>query len=82
MDLDPTSWHAYEIDWQEDAAIFRLDEQNIFETKVNPQGPLGLVIWVDNQYASLPPNGRVGYGTLANEMTAWIEVDDLKLTFA
>jgi hypothetical protein len=82
MDLDPTSWHAYEIDWQEDAAIFRLDEQNIFETKVNPQGPLGLVIWVDNQYASLPPNGRVGYGTLANEIAAWIEVDDLKLTFA
>jgi hypothetical protein len=80
--LDPTAWHAYEIDWREELVNFRLDEQNIFETKVNPQGPLGLVIWVDNQYASLPPDGRLGYGTLVNEMAAWIQVDDLKLTFA
>lgn len=82
LDLNPTAWHAYEIDWRVDRVIFRLDEQTLFETKVNPQGPLGLVIWVDNQYASLPPDGRVGYGTLANEMAAWIEVDELKLTFA
>ena len=82
LDLDPTSWHAYEIDWREEVVIFRLDGQKIFETKVNPEGPLGLVIWVDNQYASLPPDGRLGYGTLANEMAAWIEVADLKLTFA
>lgn len=82
MDLDPTSWHAYEIDWREEVVIFRLDEKIIFKTRINPEGPLGLVIWVDNQYASLPPDGRVGYGTLAYEMAAWIEVDDLKLTFA
>ena len=82
LDLDPIAWHTYEIDWREEAVIFRLDEQKIFETKINPVGPLGLVIWVDNQYASLPPDGRLGYGTLAYEIVAWIEVDDLKLTFA
>ena len=82
MEFDPTAWHAYEIDWQLDGVIFRLDGQEILETKVNPKGPLGLVIWVDNQYASLPPDGRLGYGTLANEVSAWIEVDDLKMTFA
>ncbi len=82
MEFDPTAWHAYEIDWQLDGVIFRLDGQEMLETKVNPKGPLGLVIWVDNQYASLPPDGRLGYGTLANEVSAWIEVGDLKMTFA
>lgn len=82
LDLEPTSWHAYEIDWREEEVIFHLDGQKVFETKVNPEGPLGLVIWVDNQYASLPPDGRLGYGTLANRVAAWIEVDDLKMTFA
>jgi hypothetical protein len=54
----------------------------ILETQVSPAGPLGLVLWVDNQYASLPPDGRIGSGTLANEHAAWIELADLKLTLA
>ncbi|MHA1939724.1 MAG: hypothetical protein ACW97O_16080 [Candidatus Thorarchaeota archaeon] len=82
LDFDATEWHTYEIDLQLEGVIFRLDGQNILETKISPEGPLGLVIWVDNQYASLPPDGSVGYGTLANQEAAWIEMDGLKLAFA
>jgi hypothetical protein len=47
--------------------------------KIHPRGRLGLVIWIDNQYASLPPDGHVGYGTLANDQPAWLELEDLNL---
>jgi len=82
VDHDPSEWHLYEIDWRSDRVLFRLDGMTILETQVSPIGPLGLVIWVDNQYASLPPDGRIGSGTLANERVAWIELADLKLTLA
>jgi hypothetical protein len=82
MDHDPAEWHVYEIDWRSDGVLFHLDGVTVLETRVSPAGPLGLVLWVDNQYASLPPDGRLGFGTLANERAAWIELADLKLTLA
>ncbi len=77
--LDPTDWHTYEIDWRPDGVVFILDGQVLKEMKIHPRGRLGLVIWIDNQYASLPPNGHVGYGTLANDQPAWLELEDLNL---
>jgi hypothetical protein len=82
LDHDPTRWHTYEIGWQREGVIFRLDGQVLMETNVGPSGPLGLVIWVDNQYAYWEPNGGLGYGTLKNSEVCWIELDDLKITFA
>jgi hypothetical protein len=38
-----------------------------------------LVIWVDNQYVALPPDGRLGFGTLANPPT-WVEIAHLKVS--
>lgn len=75
LSLDPTQWHDYQLDWHSDRVTFHLDGEVVFETSVVPSSPLGLVIWVDNQYAALPPNGRFGYGTLANENAAWIEFE-------
>ena len=34
-----------------------IDEERILESNEVPHGPLGLVIWVDNQYAALTPHG-------------------------
>lgn len=82
LDNDPTEWHLYEIAWHSDKAIFSLDGATFLETHVSPIGPLGLVIWVDNQYAGFYPDGRVGFGTLTNQQAAWIELRDLKLTLA
>jgi hypothetical protein len=62
---DVTEWHTYTIDWQLDGVIFGVDGRVIHETPLAPQGPLGLVLWIDNQYAALPPKGRLRFGRLA-----------------
>lgn len=76
--LDPQEWHHYQIDWAADQVRFLLDGEVMFETACVPQGPLGLVLWIDNQYAAWRPDGRLKYGTLENQ-SAWIEIRDLKV---
>ena len=74
LELDVTGWHAYRMEWQEKSCRFEVDGRMVFETAVSPNGPLGLVIWVDNQYAAFPPDGRLRSGTLAGP-DAWMEVE-------
>lgn len=75
LPLDPTQWHDYHLDWHAEGVIFKVDGDVVFTTSVVPSSPLGLVIWIDNQYAALPPDGRLAYGNLANENAAWIEIE-------
>ena len=76
---DPTSWHDYEINWQKHSVIFSVDGKNVLETKVSPLPPQGLVIWIDNQYAAWPADGRPRYGTLPTPTDSWVEIKDLHL---
>jgi hypothetical protein len=77
LELSFTKWHRYALDWSHSRVVFRVDERIVFETPVVPQGPLGVVIWIDNQFAAFPPNGRLSYGTMPNPDPAWLEVADL-----
>jgi hypothetical protein len=76
-ELKQTDWHTYEFEWRAQEAVFWLDGVQILQTYIVPKGPLGLVLWIDNQYAALAPSGRVGFGTEPNPETAWIELADL-----
>ena len=78
MQLDATSWHSYNLDWGIDRVRMLVDDHLILDTSYVPSGPLGLVIWLDNQFAALPPDGRLGYGTLANP-ACWIEIKDFDI---
>jgi len=78
--IEVTEWHHYEIEWNSERVIFRVDNQLVFQTATSPFGPLGMVIWIDNQYAALPPNRKLAYGTLANTEPTWIEIDHLTTT--
>ena len=78
LTLDPREWHHYQIDWGEDKVSFWVDGQTVFETDCLPNGPLGLVLWIDNQYAAWGPDGRLKYGTLQSQ-SAWIEIRELKV---
>jgi len=76
---DVTTWHSYTLDWQIDRVTFALGEQVILSTTVAPNGPLGLVIWIDNQFAALPPDGKLRFGRLANSQPAWLEIEGMKI---
>jgi hypothetical protein len=78
--VDPTQWHRYSIDWHEKRMSFGVDDVPVFESVVSPQGPLGLVIWIDNQYAAFTPEGKIGFGVLENPEPAWLEVKEIELS--
>ena len=72
-------WHEYSMEWDAGQVRFCLDGADILQTNISPSGPLSLVIWIDNQYAALPPNGRLRYGTLPNPEPAWMEIRELSM---
>lgn len=75
--VDPTQWHRYRLDWSLKRVSFEVDEVQVFESSVSPNPPLGLVIWLDNQYAAFTPEGKIGFGVLENIEPAWLEVKDI-----
>lgn len=78
LEIDPTQWHAYTLLWEETGVRAFVDDQLRFVTSVAPHGPLGLVLWIDNQYAALPSDGRLRWGTLANP-AAWLELAEIQV---
>lgn len=78
LDLDPTIWHDYTLNWQSDFVEFTIDERVVLRTSISPRGPLGLVLWIDNQFAAWRPDGGIGYGVLPTQ-DSWLEIQDLRL---
>lgn len=76
---DPTAWHAYRLDWTGESACLSVDGDRVLETDLSPLGPLAVVMWIDNQYAALPPDGRPRYGTLPAKEANWIELRSITL---
>jgi hypothetical protein len=74
--LDVTQWHEYAIAWLDEGCFFTVDSREILVSKLAPHPPLGLVIWIDNQFAAWTPEGRLGYGTLETP-AAWMEIEKL-----
>lgn len=78
--IDPTQWHSYQLEWREDGVSFKVDGQIALESPTSPRPPLGLVIWIDNQYAAFTPEGKIGFGVLENPEPVWLEIKDLNVT--
>ena len=81
--LDPQTadlrdWHDYEIEWRPDTARFRVDGAEVFAVSAPPRGPLGFVIWIDNQYAIATPRGRLRFGALDTD-EQWLELASLSI---
>ena len=75
---DITRWHQYSINWLEHECSFSVDGTEILNTPCSPCPPLGLVIWMDNQFAAWTPQGSLAYGTLKNP-AAWLEIENLTI---
>jgi hypothetical protein len=72
-------WHRYAIRWGVGHARFYIDDALVLDSDTSPRGPLGFVMWVDNQYAIVTPWGRLGYGLLDAPGRQWMEVDALTI---
>jgi hypothetical protein len=79
LTVDSTQWHRYRLDWRENGVSFDVDEIQVFKSPVSPNPPLGLVIWIDNQYAAFTPEGKIGFGVLANPEPVWLELKDIEV---
>lgn len=79
LSVDFTQWHDYSLEWRVDGIIFRVNDQT-FRTAITPKGPLGLVLWIDNQFAAFSPDGQLSYGSLKNNQSAWLEIENLSIT--
>jgi hypothetical protein len=77
LSLDVTQWHQYRLNWEEKQVIFYVDEARVLATAISPHAPLALVLWIDNQYAVFTPQGQLGYGTLANPLPCWLELENI-----
>jgi hypothetical protein len=77
VSVDTTQWHSYKLEWGEKQIVWYVDDIQVFESPVSPHPPMGLVIWIDNQFASFTPDGKIGFGVLENPEPAWLEIADL-----
>ena len=79
--IAPTDWHRYRFEWSAKRVLFEVDDVQVFESAVSPNPPLGLVIWIDNQYAAFTPEGKIGFGVLENPEPVWLEIKDLEVGY-
>ncbi len=78
LSVDTADWHVYRLEWSPTRSAFWVDNALVLETSVSPRPPLGLVIWIDNQFAAFRPEEKVGFGVLKNEV-AWLEIERFEL---
>jgi hypothetical protein len=76
---DMTEWHTYTITWRKKTANFSVDGQTVLETNVSPGGPLGLVIWLDNQSMVVTPWGQFGYSLVDAPGRQWLEISHVEV---
>lgn len=74
-----TEWHTYRLSWAPNLVHFWVDDTLVQVTTRAPRGPLGLVIWLDNQYMVVTPQGHLRHGLLATPRTQWMEITDLQV---
>jgi len=80
LEANMMEWHHYRLRWQLTGCAFFMDGALILETPFRPQGPLGFVCWLDNQYMIATPRGRFRWGVLPVLKPQWMEVAELEIT--
>ncbi len=80
LHVDMTSWHTYQLEWGRAEATFCVDGAPVLEAAPAPLGPLGFVMWLDNQAMIATPWGELRHELLAVEGRQWMEVTSLSIT--
>jgi hypothetical protein len=79
VNVDVTQWHGYRLEWSVKRTAWYVDDALVFESPVSPNPPLGVIIWIDNQYAAFTPEGKIAFGVLEGE-DEWLEVEELVIS--
>jgi len=77
-DVALDEWHTYEIEWHATAARFHVDGQERLSAPAPSAGPLGFVLWIDNQFAIASADGHFGFGVRPLAAPQWLDVTDLR----
>lgn len=78
VSVDTNQWHMYRLEWSPTRSAFWVDNVKVLESSVSPNPPLGLVIWIDNQFAAFRPDGKISFGMLAGK-EEWLEIEDMEI---
>lgn len=80
LSVPVADWHTYELLWFPSQVVFSIDQQDVFQTATSPQGRLGLVVWIDNQYFRFDGMGQLGFGFIEVSKEQWLQVRNLSVT--
>jgi hypothetical protein len=84
LSLDMTQDNTYILEWGAERARFGLASEDgqpsmpIMDAP-SPKGPLGFVMWLDNQYLVATPWGRLHWGLMEIPDRQWMEVSRLEI---
>jgi hypothetical protein len=79
VSVDVTQWHRYRLEWEAKRTAWYVDDALVFESPVSPYPPLGIIIWIDNQYAAFTPEGKIAFGVLEGK-EEWLEVEKIVIS--
>jgi len=80
LELPLTQWHTYQLTWGVNSVHFAVDGKIVLTASQSPGGPLGLVIWKDNQAMTVTPWGLPRHGLISCAADQWLEIADLQIT--
>lgn len=78
-DWDFTQWLDFEIHWLPESIHFRIDGEEVMAARVKVSVPLAFVAWIDNNFASVKPNGEFEVGNLAVEQEQSLLIQSLEI---
>jgi hypothetical protein len=79
LPIDPSQWHTYAIEWHLPSVGFFVDGVEVLRSFHPPSPPLGLVLWIDNQYAVASAEKGFGFGVLALEREQTLELEAARI---
>jgi hypothetical protein len=74
-----TDWHTYRLEWDVCRARFHVDDTCFLDCETSPRGPLGFVMWLDNQAMVATPWGRFAHRVLPTSAPQWMDVASLTI---
>jgi hypothetical protein len=78
LDVEMRDWQTYVLEWGPQYARFSVNEQPVLQAPA-PHGPLGFVLWMDNQYLVATPWGWLRWGRLTVPGEQWMDVEYLSI---